>query len=297
MCSALDGFAPDATTTLIPRNVPPAEMLVSGDYVLMPQNAWPWAPLGLASSRERARRVLLRAASEASIRRARHTVRIGASIPTRDRSDAAVLSNVLDVEFEEALTNPPPVSSLPAEIDGEFALCIGDLVAYRRTDLLAARWEEVYARHGVPLVIIGAARSSRVAEATRLAASRSRGVVLRCHPLARTEAIDLIRSAYVSVYPSIVEASPILLLEALACGARVIATRITGHEELVDGIPGVRVVDAHDLSGLDDALASLRVTSDLLADSGSLHRTIAGRAQLRDSWGRSLRKRLEAVVS
>jgi len=74
-----------------------------------------------------------------------------------------------------------------------------------------------------------------------------------------------LRAADVFVLPSYSEGMPLVLLEAMACGLPLVATRCGGPEELIDDQVGL-LVDAGDVDGLSDALARM------LADYGRYDR-------------------------
>jgi glycosyltransferase involved in cell wall biosynthesis len=69
------------------------------------------------------------------------------------------------------------------------------------------------------------------------------GNVVTLHPpVMGAEKIDLFREADIFVYPSYSEGMPIAVIEAMACGLPIIATRVGGLPDLVtDGINGVLV--------------------------------------------------------
>ena len=67
-------------------------------------------------------------------------------------------------------------------------------------------------------------------------------------------------SAGVCVFPSRFEAFGLTCLEAMSCGAAVVGTRGTGHEEMIeDGVNG-RLVDSRDPAGLAGAIEGILVS-------------------------------------
>jgi glycosyltransferase involved in cell wall biosynthesis len=69
------------------------------------------------------------------------------------------------------------------------------------------------------------------------------------------------------VLPSLSEGMPISILEALACGCPVIATNVGAIHELLDGIPGCKVVAINDLDALTNALMALPWTHTPLLEA------------------------------
>lgn len=84
------------------------------------------------------------------------------------------------------------------------------------------------------------------------------------HPFANgSQKVDAYRSADIFVYPSYHEGMPIAVIEAMACGLPIIATRVGGLPDLVsDGINGM-LVDAGRPDQLVAALEYLSTNSEL----------------------------------
>jgi glycosyltransferase involved in cell wall biosynthesis len=75
--------------------------------------------------------------------------------------------------------------------------------------------------------------------------------------VARERLPELVRRAWAVVLPSRYENFPLVLLEAMACGVPVVATRVGGIPELVtDGVEGL-LVPAEDAPALREALAAI----------------------------------------
>jgi glycosyltransferase involved in cell wall biosynthesis len=91
---------------------------------------------------------------------------------------------------------------------------------------------------------------------------------------------DFLRQAAVLTLPSWTEGQPYVILEALACGTPVVATRVGAIPESIDdGVEGFLV-------GLRDATALAQRLGDVLADPG-----------LRSQMGRAARRRFERDFS
>jgi glycosyltransferase involved in cell wall biosynthesis len=91
----------------------------------------------------------------------------------------------------------------------------------------------------------------------------------------QTEVAALLREATALVLPSFAEGLPVVLMEALAAGVPIVATRIAGVAELVeDGVNG-RLVPPGDVMALRAALAEVLGDAELRARMGA-----AGRAKV-----------------
>jgi glycosyltransferase involved in cell wall biosynthesis len=74
----------------------------------------------------------------------------------------------------------------------------------------------------------------------------------------------LLRSAEVAVFPSLMEATSVAALEAMACGIPVVATEVGGLPEIVDDAVGA-LVPSGDPGALADAVVRLLEGDDLVA--------------------------------
>jgi glycosyltransferase involved in cell wall biosynthesis len=84
----------------------------------------------------------------------------------------------------------------------------------------------------------------------------------------RADVADVLRAADVMVLPSRAEGLPLAILEAMACGKPVVATRINGvPEAVVDGRTGL-LVEAGDEAGIADAVLRLLDQPDLARQMG-----------------------------
>jgi starch synthase len=113
----------------------------------------------------------------------------------------------------------------------------------------------------------------------QLTASRS-GVILISGMLPKREVIQLLSHARVFACPSVYEPLGIVNLEAMACGAAVVASNVGGIPEVVvDGETGL-LVPPSDPESLADALNILVRDADLAASMGK-----AGRARAAADFG------------
>jgi glycosyltransferase involved in cell wall biosynthesis len=90
------------------------------------------------------------------------------------------------------------------------------------------------------------------------------GNVVAVHPTASdTKKIDFFREADIFIYPSYSEGMPIAVIEAMACGLPVIASKVGGLPDLVkDGFNGI-LVDAGQPDQIECALETLCLEPDL----------------------------------
>lgn len=210
--------------SLVPRNFT-VRRPVPGGLVLMPQNAWPWSgPWG--TRREAARKLTLRVLSDRSIRQADQVLRLCSLIP--DPRQSPILPNVLDAGFDDALGS---CLSLLGDLSRSI-LAPGSIGSYRNLERLLEAYQRYRTSGGsCSLTIVGGVTDSAVYSRLTGRASSMKGVRVVPHHLERGALLDAMRSSHAIFFPSLVEASPITLLEALALAPRVHASDIVGHRE------------------------------------------------------------------
>lgn len=231
----------DHAVALIPRNVPASWTQLLRPFVWLPQNALPWGP---PVSGERGLQGKLRLASGFVAHRATAMVRISGALPRLHSAPTSdVLHNVLDESFEECLQAEP-------SSDGRGAfVCIGSAHSYRNMDRLVEAYAS-YRREGgrSRLVLqLGLGTPDRHEALYRLASSVD-GVDIRVRPASRAQVVSLMKSARGVLFPSIIEASPVTLLEAHAVGALTACSDIVAHREL--GEAGDAFFDPYDVRAI-----------------------------------------------
>lgn len=166
--------------------------------------------------------------------------------------DLHVIPNGVDLERFPA-AGPAARSSARRRLgldDAPLVVCVGRLCRQKGQDVLVDAWPQV--RATVPeahLVLVGDG-PDRDALARRAAP----GVELVGH---RTDVVDWLAASDVVALPSRWEGQSLSLLEAMACGRPVVASRVAGAAEpLVEGDlpPGGTVVEVEDAPGLAAAL-------------------------------------------
>jgi glycosyltransferase involved in cell wall biosynthesis len=174
---------------------------------------------------------------------------------------------------------PPPLGGLrfseKFEIDGPFALFVGRLASNKGllylVDAFAALSREDPTGH---LVLVGEDGGMRPAVEARI---RALGLERRVHVLGHLEDEQLVAAAYrearLTVLPSDYEAFGLVLLESLAQGTPVVATRVGGIPEVVeDGRAGL-LVPPGSVPELTRALRTLWTDRDLARRLGDYGRT------------------------
>ena len=166
--------------------------------------------------------------------------------PFTSRDKQVVIPNLVDTDF----FTPPETE--PA---GEpfTILVIARLVAEKRIDLLIGAFGALCGRNGTIRLVIGGDGPCRGAleEQCRLMGIRDR--VTFTGALGREGVRNALRSAHLFVLPSAFETFGVVLIEALATGLPVIATRSGGPEDIVTGSCGL-LVECGDREGLEGAL-------------------------------------------
>ena len=129
---------------------------------------------------------------------------------------------------------------------------------------------------------------SRSTRSPQTAAGETRPRARALGVLSATELAEWYRAADALVLPSLSEGTPLVVLEALASGLPVLATRVGGIPEVVrDGVDGL-LFDAGDAAGLCRAIALLRDHPDRARELAAAARerglgpTVAQRAQVLD---------------
>jgi len=141
----------------------------------------------------------------------------------------------------------------------QLVLFVGRLSAEKNLSHLIEAWPEVLTPHPeAHLVLVGDGGTFRNVEGELKRQVEQRGLQGCVHFMGRvSEVQDYLLAADLFVLPSITEGMSNALLEAMAVGLPIVATRIAGNLELIqDGTNG-RLVDVHDATQLACAIADL----------------------------------------
>ena len=250
----LSGDDRAAPYTLASRNWVKADLLVTGRFVLLPQNAWPWRG-DCSHGSGWQRRMALRAASEVSMRRAMGVIRIGKAIPEIGNAIGPPISNVLDDGFDDCLSVIAS-EGLNLEVRKRF-VSVGSATPYRGLRTLLQAFTRYRAMGGTwPLVVQDSASQPITLQDAHIGIETVRG------PLHRSDLLNLLLSSAVAVFPSTVEASPISVLEAQELEVPAILSDIAGHREMSHQ-------GAYFSSGDSEELANLMITAEVESPPGS----------------------------
>jgi rhamnosyl/mannosyltransferase len=209
-----------------------------------------------------------------------------AAVVVQTREEERLLRS-LGIPLPRVVVIPPGYSPLPTpppggmrfsetfEIPGPFALFVGRLASNKGllalVDAFAILSREEPASH---LVLVGEDGGMRPAVEARV---RSQGLERRVHLLGHLEDEQLLAAAYrearLTVLPSDYEAFGLVLLESLAQGTPVVATRVGGIPEVVeDGRAGL-LVPPGSVADLAQALRTLWNDRELARRLGDYGRT------------------------
>lgn len=220
------------------RNVVPLATLLRQNYIYMPQNAWAWH--GPARSfGELQRKSVLWAASAIAIKCADRVIRIGPMVPDRGIKSAGILSNVLDIGFEVALDEASSMLAPDWLPKDEYIIVTGSLWSYRNIKAVISSYK-AYRQSGGnrALVIVGAISKGSALFRELDEIKRSNNVNVITRHVKRSELVFAIKNSACCVLSSLVEASPVTLLEAAAVSTGIVAWDIpafrymTTNEEL-----------------------------------------------------------------
>lgn len=281
-----------APVWVIPRNVPARRSPAEKKIVLIPQNAWPWAGV-MPTPKELPRYAALSLASRYWLQRADAAISISPAFPWSGSSHAT-LENVLDTEFEELLL-AAATARVPAYVEDSF-VAVGSLTSYRNFARLVDGYD-LYRRQGGArhLCLVGTGNDPFLLRQLRKRLARLESVHLITQEVGRSACISYLERSYAAVFPSLVEASPVALLEALATTGRVAVSRIPGHLHLLQ----VHEVDASPTFDPRDPTSiavSLHALDAQLAPLTSGLSTKEGRTEIRSAWGRRFLAILNQVL-
>lgn len=107
------------------------------------------------------------------------------------------------------------------------------------------------------LHLVGGGSGPEKAECLELAAQLGEQRVTRYGPMPQVELADIFKQAHIFVLPSLYEGLPLVLLEALACGCRIVATDLPGVQEVLGGVSEewVERIELPHLEKVDSPLA------------------------------------------
>lgn len=279
--------ARDADLWLVPRNWPGWRTVATRRFMLMPQNAWPWYSERIPNAQS-PRRLALRGASAVALRRCVGVLRIAPSIPTFGRPASAVIPNVLDEGFEEALAG---ANGFHPEVD-EAVVSVGSAMGYRNYEGLIDGYRRYRASGGRLGLVLAGSGTSRL-----LAVDEVPGLEIIDRSLPREEVLGLFQHARAVVFPSFVEASPLTVLEALEVSPRVASADVPGTRSTVAAHGGLEPswFDPRDPSAIAETLLVFEGSAPTRTalDGGSPGR----RAHARERWADEMMSAIRNVAT
>lgn len=264
---------------VILKNVVPLKLLVSGNFVYIPQNAWAWhGPV--ENVKEFTRRSLLRVVSSVAMYRAKRNVRIGPMIPENSNSWPRYLPNTLDESFEQVLEESNSFSGLPWLPEEPYFLVPGSFWSYRNHSMIINAYAQYSAVSEKPLalVIVGPATQIGYVEKLKSQCTGINGVHIVERKVPRAEILYAMKTAALCLFPSFVEASPVSVLEAAVVGASCAAFDITAHQYMCQYHKINHFIYFKTTGELETILLSHRVKSACPLDS------LEARAKAREDW-------------
>jgi alpha-1,3-rhamnosyl/mannosyltransferase len=199
----------------------------------------------------------------------RRSARIAARVLTDSQFSAGEIAAAYQIPRERIVVAPLGVSDhfapgdrphepFQARITPPFLLHVGDLHERRNLPLVVHAMFEAQRRPGMPslsLVLAGVDRG--IGERLRAYAreAESPGAVVCLGPVTDSQLLTLYRGAAALVYPSRYEGFGLPVLEAMACGTPVIASRASSIPEVL-GDAGV-LLDPDDEPGWAEAIAEI----------------------------------------
>jgi alpha-1,3-rhamnosyl/mannosyltransferase len=185
--------------------------------------------------------------------------------------------------------SPRPDSELPAGVTRPFLLHVGDLHERRNLGIVGDALLTLRERGGSPPVTLVLAGTDRgMGDKLRARVNRGKSEVVTClDTVTDAQLLALYRGAHALVYPSRYEGFGLPVLEAMACGTPVIASRAASIPEVLG--------DAGILLHPDDGPGWTAAISKVIDDEGLRARlTTAGLARAKAfTWARTARLTLD----
>lgn len=277
-----DGFSQTGIPVVFKNTVHPSQLL-TGNYIYIPQNAWAWhGPANTA--REIFRRTTLRVLSDIAMHRARKVVRIGPMIPRSANCAEGFLPNTLDETFEDALSKAHQLTNIAWTPRDSYFIAPGSYWSYRNLEFLIRTYSKYTenSENPVKLVIVGPATQSKYFNKIKQLASANKRIDVIGKKVRREELLSAIAHSTACIFSSLVEASPVTLLEAAAVEAKIIASDTPAHKYIESQLGGAS------LNYFSDANALLQYFQTPLTSDSSLLTNQHYRKEQRKNWGKLL---------
>jgi glycosyltransferase involved in cell wall biosynthesis len=171
-----------------------------------------------------------------------------------------VIPNSVDISNYELTKCCVTISNLiPEELrDKRMILYVGRLLAMKGVDTFIEAIPEILNRVGKDeFLFVFAGPGDRARYSRKLKQMKIESCCLFTGSLPREDVIHLIAVAEVVVVPSFIENTPYVILESMACGVPVIATKVGGIPEIIEDKYNGLLVDPGSSEALANAVASL----------------------------------------
>jgi glycosyltransferase involved in cell wall biosynthesis len=204
----------------------------------------------------------------------------------------AILENGIDLAAVDAVAPVAPQQVVPSLPAGETTFCaVGRFVPEKGFGYLVRAFARMRSRPHAHLVLVGEGPE----EAAIRADVAAQGLGARVHFAGyRPDVLGLLKGSDAYVLSSVEEGSPMVVLEAMACGAPVIATDVSGVRELA-GMPaesavlvvppavdwGAAVLGRSAPGSEEERIGLMAATMDRVATSPELRRALGAAARRR----------------
>jgi glycosyltransferase involved in cell wall biosynthesis len=171
-----------------------------------------------------------------------------------------VIPNSVDINDYELTKHCTTISNLISEglRDKRIVLYVGRLLAMKGVDTFIEAVPEILNRVGKSeLLFVFAGPGDRARYSRKLKRMKIEPYCLFTGSLPREDIIQLMSVAEVVVVPSFIENAPYVILESMACGVPVIATKVGGIPEIIEDKYNGLLVEPGSSTALANTVASL----------------------------------------
>ena len=272
---------------IVQKNQVSLSNFVSGDYLILPQNAWAWIGKSSSDPYWILKRMAFRIFGDLGVARSKGVIRLSSSIPAYGKKNI-VLPNVLDQDFDTLIEN------VKQNRERRVVYSFGASIGYRDYKTLVSGFLKSNVSLSHKLII----RANCISKIDHYLLTRQvykhSNIEIRSGSIPRDQLHREISNSDLVVFPSSAEASPISFLEVIAYRKPYLVSDIPGF---VQSIYNKQDLSRVFLTGNADSLSEcLNNSSNWRKPSPDLSSTVKGREQLRENWFRELRDYLENVL-
>ena len=185
------------------------------------------------------------------------------------REKMHVIANAVDAD-DLGRREPVDLRQLGLSANRRAIICVARLDRQKGIDWLLRLAPRLFSQlPNHDLLLVGTGPSAKAAQAT----VRANQLVSRIHFLGwRGDVPEILRASDLLVLPSRWEGMPHVLLEAMACGLPVVASRVEGVAEVLGQLVEHQTVDPHDETSFVDSVVMLAKNRDLARSLGHQNR-------------------------